>query len=210
MCIEQAFQAYNASMTQSNSGSFLNEQNAIYNSNLGLQYTDGKNIYTATVNGWVDQDGFVYNSAAANEVGLPGIFDFSWFLNTTPYAPFQVAQNNAYTKDVAKKLQQNCLDNFNNSGGGAVVNFFSFASPFIGPDPLNSAIEDVGGTGLKFAAYSFFKTASNTMVRTPFGSMSGLVSGTIETVATKVVVPVASVSTAVQVGVHLGCYLTFN
>src|ERR1700740_2586450 len=91
--------------------------------------------------------------------------------------------NNAYTNDGAKKLQQNCLDNFNNSGGVAVVNFFSLASTFIGPDRLNSAIEDVGGTGLNFAAYSFFKTASTSMVRTPFGSMSGLVAGTIETVA---------------------------
>ncbi len=111
---------------------------------------------------------------------------------------------------MAKKLQQNCLDNFNNSGGGAVVNFFSLASPFIGPDRLQSAIEDVGGTGVKFAAYSFFKTASTSMVRTPFGSMSGLVAGTIETVAKDVVAPVAAASTAVQVGVHLGCYLAFN
>jgi RHS repeat-associated protein len=127
-----------------------------------------------------------------------------------PLPTLNRAPNNAYTNDVAKKLQQNCLDNFNNSGGGAVVNFFSLTSPFIGPDRLQSAIEDVGGTGAKFAAYSFFKTASKTMVRTPFGSMSGLVAGTIETVAKDVVAPVAAVSTAVQVGVHLGCYLAFN
>ena len=101
--------------------------------------------------------------------------------------------------------RQACLAQFNNSSFGKVVNFFSLASPFIGPDRLQSAVEDVGGTGLKFAAYSFFKTASSTMVRTPFGSMSGLVAGTIETVAKDVVAPVAAVATGVQVMDHLLC-----
>ena len=143
----------------------------------------------------------------------PALSDFTDSFDSLPYRGPAVnpgAPNNAYTNDVAKKLQQNCLNNFNNSGGGAVVNFFSLASPFIGPDQLDSAVEDIGGTGLKFAAYSFFKTASTSMVRTPFGSMSSLVAGTIETVAKDVVAPVAGVSTAVQVGVHLGCYLAFN
>jgi hypothetical protein len=34
---------------------------------------------------------------------------------------------------------------------------------------LQTAIEDVGGTGAKFAAYKFFSGASTSMVRTPFG-----------------------------------------
>jgi hypothetical protein len=114
---------------------------------------------------------------------------------------FELAPNNA----TPKQVRQTCLNNFNNTGVGKGVNFFSLASPFIGPDKLQSAIEDVGGTGAKFAAYKFFRGASTSMVRTPFGSMSGFVADTVETIAKDVVAPVAVLATEVQVGVHAAC-----
>jgi len=135
---------------------------------------------------------FVCNSRTA--IGLQ--FGWSGIVSGTVVAP---------SNGTPTISRQACLAQFNNSSFGNVVNFFSLASPFIGPDRLQSAVEDVGGTGLKFAAYSFFKTASSTMVRTPFGSMSGLVAGTIETVAKDVVAPVAAVATGVQVMDHLLC-----
>jgi RHS repeat-associated protein len=63
----------------------------------GSTYSDGKNTYTLTTAGWIDQDGVLLTQATANEVGLPSsINDFSWYLNGfTPYASYQVAQNNA-------------------------------------------------------------------------------------------------------------------
>lgn len=61
------------------------------------------------------------------------------------------------------------------------------------------------GTGTKVAAYKFFRGASTSMVRTPFGSMSGFVADTVETVAKDIVAPVAVLATEVQVGVHAGC-----
>jgi hypothetical protein len=84
---------------------------------------------------------------------------------------------------IRQQKQQDCLNKINNTPDGEFYNFFSLASPFIGPDPMQSTIEDVGGTGLKFAAYGFFRSASANMIRTPFGSMSGLVADTLDTVA---------------------------
>ena len=105
----------------------------------------------------------------------------------------------------ATQITKQCVAEFNNSGFGGAVNFLSMASPLIGPDRLGSTIEDVGGSALKFGAYQFFKTASQTMVRTPFGSMSGFVSETIEAVAKDAVFPAAAAATGVQILVHAGC-----
>ena len=110
-----------------------------------------------------------------------------------------VAPNNA------KQIAKQCVAEFNNSAFGGAVNFLSMASPLIGPDRLGSTIEDVGGSALKFGAYQFFKTASQTMVRTPFGSMSGFVSETIEAVAKDAVFPAAAAATSIQILVHAGC-----
>lgn len=55
--------------------------------------------------------------------------------------------------------------------------------PGIGPEWKSSIAEDVGGGAAKFAVFKFFQGASQTMVRTPFGSMSGFVAGSIEGVA---------------------------
>ncbi|MGA3264697.1 MAG: hypothetical protein ABSC47_11715 [Terracidiphilus sp.] len=80
--------------------------------------------------------------------------------------------------------------------------------PGIGPDWQGSIAEDVGGSALKFGAYSFFNAASTSMVRTPFGSMSGFVAGSIETVAKEVVAPVVVAATAAQLTVHAGCAIS--
>jgi hypothetical protein len=80
--------------------------------------------------------------------------------------------------------------------------------PGIGPEWKSSIIEDVGGSALKFGAYSFFNTASQTMVRTPFGSMSGFVAGTVETVAKEALAPVAAAATAGQLTAHAGCAIS--
>jgi RHS repeat-associated protein len=111
------------------------------------------------------------------------------------------APNNA----TPKQVRQTCLNNFNNTGVGKAVNFFSLASPFIGPDKLQSAIEDVGGTALKFGAYGFFKTAITSMAGTPAAALSSVVAGTVETVAKSVIAPAATLATEVQVGVHAAC-----
>ncbi|MCU1312111.1 MAG: repeat-associated core domain protein [Candidatus Angelobacter sp.] len=103
------------------------------------------------------------------------------------------------------QIQKECIDQFNDSSGGKVVNFMSMASPVIGPDRLGSTIEDVGGTTLKFGVYTFFNTISKTWAPTPFGSLSGVVAGTIETVAKDVVLPVSVGSTGLQIIAHAGC-----
>jgi hypothetical protein len=96
-------------------------------------------------------------------------------------------------------------EQINNTPDGEFHNFFSLASPFIGPDPMQSTIEDVGWTGLKFAAYGFFRSASTNMIRMPFGSMSGLVADTLDTVAKGFIAPVGAAATVGQLTVHGGC-----
>jgi hypothetical protein len=50
----------------------------------------------------------------------------------------------APSNQTQQQKQQNCLNGFNNSPDGKFYNFFSLASPVIGPDKLQSAIEDFG------------------------------------------------------------------
>jgi hypothetical protein len=123
-----------------------------------------------------------------------------------------LAPNNAYTNAVAKKLQQNCLNNFNNSLGGKAVNFFSPLSmiPGIGPEWQSSIAEDVGGGTAKYVVFKFFQGAGTNWAGTGLGVIGKTVSGAIEGVAEGVLAPVAEGSAAVQAGVHLGCYLAFN
>jgi hypothetical protein len=106
---------------------------------------------------------------------------------------------------VKQFVQQQCLGQFNNSSFGGAVNFMSMASPFIGPNRLGSAIEDVGGTTLKYGVYQFFNTASGSMAGTPFGSMSGIVAEGIETIAQDAVLPIAVGATGLQLIAHAGC-----
>lgn len=112
---------------------------------------------------------------------------------------------NAPNNSSPKQVRHTCLNNFNNTGVGKAVNFFSLATPILGPDRLHSAIEDFGSTGLKFAAYKFFRGASTSMIRTPFGSMSGFVADTIEIVAKDIVAPVLPIAIGVQIGVNAAC-----
>jgi hypothetical protein len=95
-----------------------------------------------------------------------------------------------------QQIKQQCLDQFNNSGLGKAVNFWSLGSPFIGPDRPGSIFEDFGGTTLKIGAYQFFATASKTMGRTPFGSLSGVVAKTT---------PLVAGATGAQIIMHAGC-----
>jgi hypothetical protein len=100
---------------------------------------------------------------------------------------------------------QQCVDQVNDSGLGKFVNFWSMASPVIGPDRLGSAIEDAGGTTIKYGVYEFFRTTSQTWAPTPFGSLSGVVADSIHTVATDVVLPLSVGSTGLQLIAHAGC-----
>lgn len=65
------------------------------------------------------------------------------------YGPVE-APNNGQTQ---QQKQQDCLNKINNTPDGKFYNFWSLTSPLIGPNKLGSAIEDFGGTGLKYLAY---------------------------------------------------------
>jgi hypothetical protein len=126
--------------------------------------------------------------------------------NGTNCAPLTPGCSNVPTAlQVKQFVQQQCLGQFNNSSLGGAVNFMSMTSPVIGPNPLGSTIEDVGGTTLKYGVYQFFNSASQSMAGTPFGSMSGIVAEGIETIAKDVVLPVAVGATGLQVIAHAGC-----
>jgi hypothetical protein len=128
---------------------------------------------------------------------------------TTGFAvsAFGIAPNNGPTW---KQQNQDCLNKINSTPDGKFYNFFSPLSmiPGIGPEWKSSIAEDVGGGAAKFAAYKFFQGASQTMVRTPFGSMSGVVAGSIEGVAEGVLAPVAAAATVGQLTVHAGCAIS--
>lgn len=106
----------------------------------------------------------------------------------------------------AQQITQTCINEFNNTRIGKAANFMSMASPFIGPDRLGSTIEDVGGSTAKYGVYKYFQIASQTMPRTPFGSMSGFLSETIEMAAKDIVFPVAVAATGTQILMQGGCF----
>jgi hypothetical protein len=114
---------------------------------------------------------------------------------------FGIATNKGFNR----QAYNTCLNNFNQTTAGKVVNFFSLASPLLGPERLHATVEDVGGTALKFGAYQGLRYLENnsTQVITALGS--GVVADAIHFIAADVVAPVAAVSTGVQVGVHAAC-----
>ncbi len=63
-------------------------------------------------------------------------------LSSTP----TIAPNNGFNR----QTYNTCLNNFNQTSVGKVTNFFSLASPLLGPERLHSAVEDVGGSALKY------------------------------------------------------------
>ena len=71
-----------------------------------------------------------------------------------------IAPNN--TEPVVPTPRQQCLDSFNNSTTGKIINFLSPASVFIGPKPLHSAGEYAVGIPLKIAGYSILRYQQTT------------------------------------------------
>jgi RHS repeat-associated protein len=131
-------------------------------------------------------------------------------LSSSDAPNFQSAQSaqsvpNAPNHGFNTKTYNTCLNNFNQTGVGKVTNFFSLASPLLGPERMHSTIEDVGGTALKFGAYQGLRylEANSTQALTALGS--GAVADIIHFVAADIVAPVAGVATGLQVGVHAAC-----
>jgi RHS repeat-associated protein len=126
-----------------------------------------------------------------------------------------VGGNSTSYIDPSGLCPKECLNNFNNSVVGNVANFFSFASPLIGPDPWGSTIEDVGGTTLKYLVYQGLKSVNAPQLQIvgaiewPAALLVELLAKdaayAIETVAKDFVLPVALVSTIIQTGAHVYC-----
>jgi RHS repeat-associated protein len=94
-----------------------------------------------------------------------------------------------------------CWNSWNNSGAGKVINFFSLASPFIGPDPLVAAALD--GT-LMAGKYGLYSALPGVATRGFYGWAAGIAA---EYVVKEIALPLSLGSTAVQVGVYLECKL---
>ncbi len=177
-------------------------------SNLGDTYSDNKNTYTLTANGWVDQNGNVYSSAAANEVGLPSLMSgFIGFMASSPQrstAPVLLAQNNApnNTQTQDQKNQQ-CLDEINSTPDGKFYNFFSAASPWLAPDTLawDTTAAAAGGT------VGFLNAAARNWSGTPLGTASGAVADTAVTAARRYLYLAVVPATVGQLTVHSGCWI---
>jgi hypothetical protein len=118
-----------------------------------------------------------------------------------------VAPNNGPTWS---QKNQTCLDKINSTPDGKFYNFMSPLSmiPGIGPEWKSSIAEDVGGGGAKYVAYTFFDSASRTMVRTPFGSLSGGIARSMHAVVEDIVAPVSAAAMAGQLTVHAGCAIS--
>ena len=171
-------------------------------------YVNGPNGGILKWGNCANDDGGIYcdNAVAVNNFGCTNYVMANCGAPANNCTPLTPGCSNVPTAQQVKQfVQQQCLSQFNNSGAGGFVNFFSMASPVIGPNRLGSTIEDVGGTTAKYSVYQFFNTASQTMAGTPFGSMSGIVAEGIETIAKDVVFPVAAGSTGLQIIAHAGC-----
>ncbi|WP_263417836.1 RHS repeat domain-containing protein [Terriglobus albidus] len=128
-----------------------------------------------------------------------------WFGGATALGGNGMGTGGAPSNGFNKQAYNTCLNKFNQTSVGKVVNFFSLASPLLGPERLHSAIGDVGGSALKYGAYTGLRYLENnsTQVITALGS--GLVADIMHYAVADVVAPVAAVSTGVQVGVHAAC-----
>lgn len=111
-----------------------------------------------------------------------------------------------------QQKQQDCLNKINNTPDGKFYNFWSLTSPLIGPNRLDSAIEDFGGTGLKYLAYRGLLQAADSPTLLEGSNaqfvtavLSGAAAEGIHTVAKEVVFPLALAATAGQLTVHAGC-----
>lgn len=158
--------------------------------------------------------------------GMPGeqmnivTADYGWgwisegdILDYLNAIPTNGSPNNGTAQDNGPRWSQknqDCLNKINSTPDGQFYNFFSPLSmiPGIGPEWKSSIVEDVGGGAAKFGVFKFFQGASQTMVRTPFGSMSGFVADSIEGVAEGILAPVAAAATVGQLTVHAGCAIS--
>jgi hypothetical protein len=124
-----------------------------------------------------------------------------------------VRGNPASETDPSGLCPETCLSGFNNSFIGGAVNFLSFASPLLGPDRTQSAIEDVGGTTLKWLAYQGLRSVNAMqIVGATDWDMAVLiellardVAFGIQTVAKELVFPVALGATIIQEYTHVYC-----
>ena len=146
----------------------------------------------------------IFNATQAEGQGGPDLNILIYQGDLWGIAKYFWSKNNKPAKN------QKCLNKINSTPDGKFYNFFSPLSviPGIGPDWQGSMAEDLGGSALKLGAYRFFNAASKSMVRTPFGSMSGLVAGSVETVAREALAPVAAAATVGQLTVHAGCAIS--
>ncbi len=116
--------------------------------------------------------------------------------------------------DKYRKFVNNaCINQFNNSFGGKVVNFFSLTSPLIGPDRLSSAFEDVGGGALKYGAFKGLRAMqyskgllAGNSAEVLLAEGSAVLANGAHFLVTDVLAPVAAASTAIQIGAHAYCY----
>jgi hypothetical protein len=123
---------------------------------------------------------------------------------TLDVCAFGIAPNNG----PQQTPQQKCLSDFNNNLLGKTVNFLSVASPFIGPEPGNSAIEMIVGGHIKVGIISTLKGlgySSEGLESTPLLAVGEAVGLTAEGIAEEVGGPAVAVATLSQIGVHLGC-----
>lgn len=79
------------------------------------------------------------------------------------------------SKSFNKQTYSTCLNNFNQTSVGKSVNFFSLASPLLGPERLRSTIEDVGGTALKYGAYTGLRYLENNSAQVTTALGSGVI-----------------------------------
>jgi len=98
--------------------------------------------------------------------------------------------------------RQSCLDSFNNSTTGKIVNFLSPASIFIGPKPLHSVGEYAVGIPMKVGAYSLLRYQQTT------NFLPYLAEGAADLmhfVATDLAGPVSGAAAALQIYAHASC-----
>jgi hypothetical protein len=105
-----------------------------------------------------------------------------------------------------QRINQQCLDNFNNSAAGKVTNLFSLTSIFIGPERLSSGIELIGGGTAKYLTYRGLNAAASRFAFTPFGVLTGSTAELIH-VGARALLPISLGLTGAQLAVHGLCYL---
>lgn len=179
-------------------------------------YSDsyGGGIINNPGDGQLLQDGAIYSNTGGTwtQTGsywyMPDNLVPSVYYNGTSYNVGMVSSSGAPSNDPTwSQKNKDCLDKINSTPDGQFYNFMSPLSmlPGIGPEWKSSIVDNSLEIGGKYLAYKFFVGASKTMVRTPFGSMSGGVAGAMHAVVEDIVAPVAAAATVAQLTVHAGC-----